>query len=86
MRDGVKIAVDLHLPKGLKEGEELPTILFQTRYVRSLDYRWPFSAFRDMSPESGKTIKMFVPNGYAWVDVDVRGSGAIERLLMHVVI
>jgi hypothetical protein len=76
MRDGVKIAVDLHLPKGLKDGEKLPTILFQTRYVRSLDYRWPFSAFSDMSPESGKAIKLFVPRGYAWVDVDVRGSGA----------
>jgi len=76
MRDGVRIAVDLHLPKGLKEGEKLPTILFQTRYVRSLDLRWPFSLFQESSPETGKTIKLFVPHGYAWVDVDARGSGA----------
>ncbi len=76
MRDGVKIAVDLHLPKGLDEGEKVPTILFQTRYVRSMDLRWPFSLFKESSPEVGTTIKLFVPRGYAWVSADVRGSGA----------
>lgn len=76
MRDGVKIAVDLHLPKGLKEGDKVPTILFQTRYVRAIDYRWPVSLFKEGSPETNNTMKLFVSHGYAWVDVDVRGSGA----------
>jgi len=76
MRDGVKIAMDLHLPTGLKEGERIPTILFQTRYVRSFEHRWPFSLFMDENMETGDTIKLFVPRGYAWVQVDVRGSGA----------
>ena len=35
MRDGVKIAIDLNLPKGLKEDEKIPTIIRQTRYYRS---------------------------------------------------
>jgi putative CocE/NonD family hydrolase len=76
MRDGVKIAMDLHLPKGLKEGAKIPTVLFQTRYVRSIEYRWPFSLFMDKEMESGDTIEMFVLHGYAWVQVDARGSGA----------
>ncbi len=32
MRDRVKIAVDLSLPAGLKDGERIPAILRQTRY------------------------------------------------------
>lgn len=76
MRDGVRIAIDLHVPQGLKEEEKLPTILFQTRYVRSMDFRWPFSLFREKSPETERTINLFVPRGYAWVSVDARGSGA----------
>jgi hypothetical protein len=43
MRDGVKIAVDLSLPAGLKDGERIPAILRQTRYFRSLDIGWPLS-------------------------------------------
>ncbi|RJP23078.1 MAG: CocE/NonD family hydrolase [Candidatus Abyssobacteria bacterium SURF_5] len=76
MRDGVRIAVDLYLPDGLEEGTKLPTILFQTRYVRSLDLRWPFNLLTNTSPETQKLIELFVPHGYAWVDVDARGSGA----------
>src|SRR5262245_8832501 len=34
MRDGVKIAVDVLLPKGLPAGEKLPTLLDLTRYWR----------------------------------------------------
>ncbi|UCD59316.1 MAG: CocE/NonD family hydrolase [Candidatus Hydrogenedentota bacterium] len=73
MRDGVKIAVDLHLPDGLPEGAKIPTILYQTRYIRSLEFRWPFSLFK-RGPN--KTIARFVSHGYAWVSVDARGSGA----------
>lgn len=73
MRDGTKIAVDLHLPEGLSEDEELPTILHITRYYRSYDvspfFRWRFS-------QPNERVRRFLANGYAWVDVDARGSGA----------
>jgi putative CocE/NonD family hydrolase len=76
MRDGVKIAVDLHLPKGLSAGEKIPTILYQTRYIRALEYRWPFSMFVRTPNEVSRSIRYFVEHGYAWVSVDARGSGA----------
>ncbi len=78
MRDGVKIAIDLYLPKQLKEGETLPTMLHQTRYWRSIEYRWPWYLIMDPAPRGlmAKFAKRFLANGYAWVDVDVRGSGA----------
>lgn len=83
MRDGVRIAIDLYLPQGLGETETIPTILHQTRYHRSMQLRWPFSALLGGKPLDhttlyGKRRKTFVTRGYAWVDVDVRGSGASE--------
>ena len=37
MRDGVKIAIDVWLPEGLREGEKIPTIMRATRYWRAAD-------------------------------------------------
>jgi predicted acyl esterase len=34
MRDGVRLAVDLYLPKDLPAGEKLPALLVQSRYWR----------------------------------------------------
>ncbi len=78
MRDGVKIAVDFYLPDGLKAGQQVPTMLHQTRYWRSFDYRWLISFFKDDRPRGviGNYAERFLQQGYAWVDVDVRGSGA----------
>jgi hypothetical protein len=76
MRDGVKIAVDLHLPKGLPKGEKIPTILYQTRYIRSMEYRWPFGTIARRKSEVVQSIQYFVSSGYAWVSIDARGSGA----------
>ena len=73
MRDGVKIAVDLSLPAGLKDGKRIPAILRQTRYFRSLDIGWPLSWLYDREPSAQK---MSATHGYAWVDVDARGTGA----------
>ena len=73
MRDGVKIAVDLHLPKNLPAGTKLPTIFRATRYVRSVELRWPISIF--LWPKK-ELVQRFLGNGYAWIDVDARGSGA----------
>lgn len=77
MRDSVQLAVNLYLPKGLPEGEKVPTLLYQTRYWRGGAFRWPFSMFlNNFSTKSGKMIEEVILNGYAVLAVDVRGSGA----------
>ena len=78
MRDGVKIAVDLYLPDDLQPGQQIPAILHQTRYWRAIEYRWLISLFKDDRPRGiiGNYAERFLQQGYAWVDVDARGSGA----------
>ena len=66
MRDGVKIAVDVILPKELPAGERLPTIMQMTRYHRS----------NEGQPPVGDQHKFFTSHGYAVVLVDARGTGA----------
>ena len=73
MRDGVKIAIDVNLPQGLKAGEKIPAILHQTRYYRSYDVGW---RIRFLTRRWPSLTKAFVPRGYAWIDMDVRGTGA----------
>lgn len=65
MRDGVKIAVDVALPKGLPEGERIPALLNLTRYWRARGVQGP-----------GPDKLFFISHGYAMVLVDVRGTGA----------
>lgn len=79
MRDGTKIAVDICLPKGLEPGAKVPTILRQTRYYRRFLVRKHAQAFLPPSlfdPLNAPMRDLFIARGYAWVDVDVRGSGA----------
>ena len=74
MRDGVRIAVDVYLPRARAANERVPAILHQTRYYRAFDVRWPASAlFGGMYDDR---IRLFTTHGYAYVLVDVRGSGA----------
>lgn len=81
MRDGVRIAVNVYLPAHVPSGARLPTIINQTRYYRAMELRQPFRAAMRGSPfhHFPSTVacrKRFVGAGYAWVDIDVRGSGA----------
>ncbi|MDA0738882.1 MAG: CocE/NonD family hydrolase [Nitrospirae bacterium] len=78
MRDGTKIAVDLYLPSTWQAGQRLPTILHQTRYWRAMSYRWPISEFKESLPRglTGQYAQRFLKHGYAWITIDVRGSGA----------
>lgn len=81
MRDGVRIAMTLCLPAGLDGDSRIPAILNQTRYFRSMELRQPFRALTGGGalhhiPSTARSRKRFVANGYAWVDVDVRGTGA----------
>ena len=77
MRDSVKLAVDVFLPKKLKD-TQVPTIIYLTRYVRSLRAKIPFKWLKHpvlaVVPE--EEIKFFTKHGYACIIVDVRGSGA----------
>ena len=87
MRDGVRIAADVHLPRTLKKGEKIPTLLYQTIYLRS--YRIPVVENPQISDSKDwqigprldhKTSRpidfLALENGYAIVKTDVRGTGA----------
>ncbi|MCA9472554.1 MAG: CocE/NonD family hydrolase [Nitrospirales bacterium] len=77
MSDGVQLAITVYLPDRA-DNSHYPAILHQTRYWRAIEYRWPVSMFQDDLPRGlmGTYAKRFLQNGYAWIDVDVRGSGA----------
>lgn len=81
MPDGVRIAVDVWLPADLAEGDRLPTILHQTRYMRSVQLRPLLRLALGGKPFDHTNLyrarrNRFLKHGYAWLDVDVRGSGA----------
>jgi putative CocE/NonD family hydrolase len=68
MRDGVRLAVDVHLPQPLQPGSELPTIVIMTRYFR-----------REEEGEKeylGWRVAQAAGAGYASVIIDERGTGA----------
>lgn len=73
MRDGVPIAVDLYLPREAADGARIPAILRQTRYWRAPRFRVVWRPFADRPQD---LARRFLARGYAWLDVDVRGSGA----------
>lgn len=76
MRDGVRLAVDLHLPRDLGAGDRIPTILCQTRYHRRTRYRPLFAALFALTDPFRAARGRIMRHGYAFVTVDVRGSGA----------
>jgi putative CocE/NonD family hydrolase len=69
MPDGVRLAVDVWLPDNLGEQQNVPTILYSTRYWRSKE-------FSPANTQPNSAIKQFLKAGYAFVNVDVRGTGA----------
>jgi uncharacterized protein len=76
--DSTKLAVDLFLPKNVKKGEKVPTILYVTRYVRTVRLRKFFRLFGDpfFGQVKKEEVDYFTKNGYAIVIMDARGSGA----------
>ncbi len=86
MRDGVRLAAEIVLPQDLPHGDNIPTLLVQTRYWRATELRVPFKwfltpemldrYFREMKP-------FFTSHGYAIVTVDVRGTGASFGVWPH---
>jgi putative CocE/NonD family hydrolase len=78
MRDGIKLAADICLPKKLEKNKKIPTVLFLTRYVRSFETKFPFSLLAKtlFGQITKKEIDFFTSYGYAVVIIDVRGTGA----------
>lgn len=72
MRDGVRIATDVYLPRGF-QARRLPALLHQTRYFRRTELHWPYEL---LLGGIRSDIRRFVANGYAYIYVDARGSGA----------
>jgi len=73
MPDGVRLAVDLYSPNGVKAGERLPVLL------EYLPYRKTESRSRNYGLYS-----YFVERGYIVARVDIRGTGNSEgRLIPH---
>jgi hypothetical protein len=65
MADGVRLAVDIYLPKPMAREAKLPTLYTATRY-------WRAAKGDPLSP----TQMSWVAQGYAVVNADVRGTGA----------
>ena len=72
MRDGVRIAIDLVMPKNVPSSLRIPTLMLQTRYWRNVEARLPFKWFQ----KPDEFLQFFTSYGYAIVLVDVRGTGA----------
>lgn len=72
MRDGTRIAVDVHLPAARPAGGRLPALLEVTRYWRSSED----ATTGARRPSLGSLDRLFLRSGYAVVKVDARGSGA----------
>ncbi len=84
MRDGNELAIDMWLPKGLKPDTKIPAIVHQTRYWRAPQLRFPFNLFSNgLLGREGKMIEKLIKNGYAFINVDARGSGASPGYRPH---
>ena len=76
VRDGIKLAVDIHLPEGCPADTRLPTLVIFTPYYRRFVLQPPEADGIEASPNTCVYRDFFVPHGYALVVVDVRGTGA----------
>jgi putative CocE/NonD family hydrolase len=76
VRDGTRLAVDIHLPGDGSADGGYPVIMVLTPYYRRFNLSDGHRPEIDSCPTVAFYRDMFVPRGYALVAVDVRGSGA----------
>ncbi|MAH84900.1 MAG: hypothetical protein CBB68_11470 [Rhodospirillaceae bacterium TMED8] len=76
VRDGTKLAVDVHLPRPAEEDSVFPTIVVLTPYYRRFALSDDHRSDIDAAPTIAFYRDIFLPRGYALVAVDIRGSGA----------
>ena len=82
VRDGVKIAATICLPKGLSSDAKIPTVLTQTRYWRAMELRIPFRWILDNMVSNAPNPEIVTSRGYALIYTDVRGTGASDGTRM----
>lgn len=76
MPDGVRLAADVYVPQGEKPEDGFPALLHLTPYYRRFALRDGVPPTTEACPNAAKFRDMFVSRGYAYVVVDVRGTGA----------
>jgi putative CocE/NonD family hydrolase len=78
MRDGVRIALSVALPKDLKPGEKIPALIKGTPYWRAARYSFLGGAMAQIGLLNfGEPDVAFMnKRGFAIVTVDTRGTGA----------
>ncbi len=76
VRDGTRLAVDVHLPGTAPEPGRYPTVVLFTPYYRRFALRSGHEAGVEACLNIAQFRDAFVPRGYAVVAVDVRGCGA----------
>ena len=77
MPDGTRIATDVWLPANLKVGQKVPTILRAVRYWRGYQPGPMASIVRLLGQgDPDAENKRWAEAGYAFVTIDVRGTGA----------
>lgn len=74
-RDGVQLAVDVHLPAGTTDAPNPSVVLF-TPYYRRFRLKADAPAGTEPSPNYAVIRDFFITYGYAVIIVDVRGTGA----------
>nr|CCA26968.1 serine protease family S15 putative [Albugo laibachii Nc14] len=87
MSDGIPIAVDSYVSQSIMDmNDTVPTVVQYTRHGRGYVLDFPFTLFsksRIMNPRTHAYIQRFISSGYAWVAVDVRGSGSSGGVKTH---
>lgn len=78
MRDGVRIAVTVTLPKEFKPGEKVPVLIKGTPYWRGGQFSFLGGAMAELGLFSygEPDVGIVTDNGFALVSVDARGTGA----------
>jgi len=76
VRDGTRLAVDVHLPGTKHEDAAYPVVVSFTPYYRRFKLRQGHRPGVEAAPNQALYRDGLLPHGYALVSVDVRGSGA----------
>lgn len=78
MRDGIRLATDIHMPPGAAPGERFPVIVERTPYGRNDISGSEVSLNRTEPLTRGELAARMVQRGYVVVMQDVRGRGGSE--------
>lgn len=78
MRDGIRLATDIHLPPSAAAGDRFPVIIERTPYGRADISGSEISVDRDTPLRRDQLAKIMAERGYAVVMQDVRGRGGSD--------